>query len=132
MFIFPKCPFALVLIFPGAHLPQILIFPNSQFAPSSFLPFALCPGAHLPQVPICLKCSFTLNSPYLQMPICHSAHHFPKSPFVPVPTSPNAHLPQVPNSPGPKCLGPSICPGPILSNAIPCCLRNGFLRFYSV
>ena len=37
--------------------------------------FAICPvpmwsGA---QVPICPRCSFTLNSPYLQMPSCLSA-----------------------------------------------------------
>ena len=54
-----KCPFVLVLIFPGASFPQMPICPNvhrSQSAHLPPMPFALVlifPGAHFPQVQIC-------------------------------------------------------------------------------
>ena len=138
---FPRMP-----ICPGAHLTQILIFPNSQFAlsphlfrcpfaPSAFLPFVRCPCT---PVPICLKCPFAPSvrllqilhiskCPFIIVPIISPNPHLPRSPFPP-----NTYLPQEPNSPGPKCLGPSICLGPILSNSVPCSLIDDFLRFYSI
>ena len=114
---FFRCPFV-----PNIHFFQQPICPTSPYismpiCPKCFFaicPVPMCPGAHLSQVPIRPKCPFTLNSPYLQMPIFHSAHHFPKSPFAPMPISPKCPFAQVPNSPGPKCLGPRICPGPIV------------------
>ena len=119
MFIFSNCPFALVPIFPSAHLPQIFIFPKSQFAPSPHL--LRCLFVIYP-VPICPKCPFASSVDLLQIlhipkyplvsvPTCHSAHHFPKSYFPRCPFAPNAHLSQVPNCPKPECLRP-IFPGP--------------------
>ena len=86
----PQCPFALVLIFSGAHFPQCPLAPMS-----------IGPNVHIcSTVPICLInahllwCSFFLASIY------------PKCPFAP-----NAHLPQcssVLNCPfAPKC---PLCP----------------------
>ena len=123
MSFFLKCPFALGPISPGAHLTQILIFPKSQFAP---VPIYF--DAHLPRVLFC----HLLGSHVPRCFFATSAHLPQVSVYSKFSIFPNAHLPQVPNSPGPKCLGPSICPGPILSNSVPCSLINGFLRFYSV
>ena len=82
-------PICLVPISPSAHLPQIIIFLKSQFAPSPYLlrcPFA--PNAHLPQVSVYSKFSISPKYPFTSVPSCHSAHHFPKSPSVSVPICP--------------------------------------------
>ena len=108
MFIFPKCSIALVPIFPGAHLLQILIFSNSQFppnphlfrcpfAPSAFLPFARCSfasSAHLSQVSVYSKFSISPNA------------HLPQCPSFPqIPICPGAHFPQMPIAPSAQFSG---------------------------
>ena len=121
-----RCPFALVLIFPGAHFPPMSIRPN----------------VHRSQMPTCLKCRFALvlifpSAHFSPLPTCpnaqrsQSAHlvqsaHLPQiaysfalvliflgAHFTQVPIfSPNAHLPQC--SSVPKCLFSQtlICPSP--------------------
>ena len=96
-----------MFISPSVHLPQILIFPNRQFAPSphlfrcpfapsAYLLFIRCPHA---SVLICPKCPFVpsvgllqilhiLKYPFASVPTCYSAYHFPKSPFAPMPICP--------------------------------------------
>ena len=80
----PKCPFALVLIFPGSHFP---------------------PSAHLPQMPTCIKAHRSQSAHLPQNA------HFLKCPFVPVPICPfvpNTHLPKMlicPNCSMPICSG---------------------------
>ena len=96
---FSRCPFA-----PTINFFQQPICPKSPFISMLICPeyfFAICLCA---PVPISLKCPFTLNSPYLQMPICHSAHHFPKSPLAPVPICSKCPILRDPNVWDPYCL----------------------------
>ena len=128
---FSRYPFAQILSFSTANLRQVPIYFDAHLPRVLFchLPGAHVPrcsfasSAHLPQVSVYANVS---KCPFALVPIISSNPHLSRCAFPP-----NAHLPQVPKFPGLKCLRPSICPKPILSNSLPCSLTNGFLRFYS-
>ena len=102
MSIFAKCPFVLVPISPIAHyLPQIFIFPKSQFASSPHfcahllrVLFCHLSGARTPRCPfapqmsVFSKFSLSFKYPFASVPTFHSALHFRKSPFALVPICP--------------------------------------------
>ena len=143
-FICPNCPFALVLIFSGAHFPPTPICPNvhrSQmkiYLNCRFVLMLIFPSAHLPHMPIfpnahltkCSsfrkcpfgpKCSFAANS----LPVCPGTNfswcsisasaHLPPIPTCPkAHRSQSAHLPQ--NAHFPKCSYVPILTCPFVPN----------------
>ena len=97
----PWCPFPQVpncpkySFFLRANLPQASIYFGAHLPR---VPFIRCPYA---AVPICPKCPFTPNSPYLpniQLPWC------PARAIVPI-ISPNHHLPRCPFAPSTQLFG---------------------------
>ena len=119
----PNCPFAMVLVSPGAHFPLKPTSPNVHRSQNAYLLLSahlpqllICPGAHfagehLPQMPISPlmltcpnahrsqgahytpKCSFAAIS----LPACPGVH-FPGAHFSQVPIAPKAHLPLCPSA----------------------------------
>ena len=89
MAIFPKCPFV------WCAFPQVFICLKYSFSPRASLPqVPIYFDAHVPQMPICSKCPFTPNSPYLpniRLPRCPST-------IVPI-ISLNPHLSRCPFAP---------------------------------
>ena len=113
-----QCPFAMVLIFPGAHFPPMSIDPKCPFASNVNLPWCSfflvpispqCPPqpqcSTFPKCPFGPKCSFAANSllvcPGTNFSWCSfspSAHIFPQCSSIP-----SAYFPKRSFVPVPTC-----------------------------
>ena len=78
-----QCPFALVLVFPGAHFPLKPTCPNVHRSQSAHLPqFADLPWFSFFLVCICSKCPFSPNAHLPQCPLL--VHRCPLCSKVPI------------------------------------------------
>ena len=86
-----KCPFALALIFPGVHLPQVPICFQCPLAPK-----LIGPKCSFVLVPTSFQRPFVPNTLFPQSAHLHQLPIYPGAHFSWCPFSPSTHLPPMP------------------------------------